>query len=134
MRGVVTSGGRVASTPSPTQEFFEALPQRSGDPLLAKVSGTLRFDAETGDRIERWYVTLEKGSVKVSKRNARADAVIQIDGTLLDRIVTGQENAMAAFLRGAMIPEGDLALMLLFERIFSGPPRLPIERSARRSR
>jgi hypothetical protein len=72
--------------------------------------------------------------VKVSRRNARADAVVRIDRSLLDRIVTGQENAMAVFLRGAMIPEGDLALMLLFQRIFTGPPRLPIARSARSSR
>jgi putative sterol carrier protein len=122
----------MASTPSPTQEFFAALPQRSGDPLLAKVSGTLRFDTETGDRIEHWYVTLDRGAVKVSRRNAKADAVIRIDRSLLDRIVTGQENAMAVLLRGAMIPDGDLALMLLFQRIFSGPPRLPIERSSTR--
>ena len=122
----------MASTPSPTQEFFEALPQRSGDPLLAKVSGTLRFDTETGDRIEHWYVALDRGAVKVSRRNAKADAVIRIDRSLLDRIVTGQENAMAVLLRGAMIPDGDLALMLSFQRIFSGPPRLPIERSSTR--
>jgi putative sterol carrier protein len=124
----------MASSPSPTQEFFEALPQRTGDPLLAKVSGTLRFDAKDGDRIEHWYVTLDKGAVKVSKRNAKADAVIRIDRSLLDGIVTGHENAMAALLRGALIPEGDPALMLRFQRIFSGPPRLPTTPTARNTR
>ncbi len=124
----------MASSPSPTQEFFEALPQRTGDPLLAKVSGTLRFDAKDGGRIEHWYVTLDKGAVKVSKRNAKADAVIRIDRSLLDGIVTGHENAMAALLRGALIPEGDPALMLRFQRIFSGPPRLPTAPTARNTR
>jgi putative sterol carrier protein len=124
----------MASSPSPTREFFEALPERSGDPLLAKVSGTLRFDADDGERIEHWYITLDKGAVKVSKRNAKADAVIRIDRSLLDRIVTGQENAMAALLRGALIPEGDPALMLRFQRIFSGPPRLPTAPTGRDTR
>jgi putative sterol carrier protein len=121
----------MANSPSPTQDFFDALPERSGDPLLAKVAGTLRFDAKDGDRIEHWHVTLERGAVKVSKRNAKADAVIRIDRLLLDRIVTGQENAMAALLRGAFIPEGDPALMLRFQRIFSGPRRVPIAPTAR---
>ena len=121
----------MASSTSPTQAFFEALPERSGDPLLAKVSGTLRFDAKTGDRVEHWHVILERGAVKVSKRNAKADAVIRIDRSLLDRIVTGQENAMAALLRGAFVPEGDPALMLRFQRIFSGPQRVPTASTTR---
>jgi hypothetical protein len=36
--------------------------------------------------------------------------------------VTGRMNAMAATLRGVLDPEGDLGLVLLFQRLFPGPP------------
>jgi putative sterol carrier protein len=110
-------------TKSATEEFLESLPTRGPNPLLAKVSGTLRFDAVDGDRVEHWHVTFDKGSVRVSRRNAKADAVIRADRQMLDEIFSGRENAMAALLRGALIPEGDPALMLRFQRILSAFPR-----------
>jgi hypothetical protein len=30
-------------------------------------------------------------------------------------------NAMAAALRGALVPQGDLALVISFQRLFPGP-------------
>jgi hypothetical protein len=41
---------------------------------------------------------------------------------LFDGVVTGQTNAMAALLRGEVTFDGDPELMLLFQRIFPGPP------------
>jgi putative sterol carrier protein len=108
--------------PSATHTFFESLSQREREPLLAKLSGTIRFDAVGDDRVEHWYVTLDKGSVKVSHSKAKADAVIRADQSMLDGIFSGRENAMAAILRGALLPEGDAALLLRFERIFSAAP------------
>ena len=110
----------MATSASSAQEFFESLPNRGRQPLLAKVSGTLRFDALAEGRVEHWFVTLANGEVSVSRKNARADAVIRLPRALLDDIVAGRTNAMAALLRGAILPEGDPALMLRFERIFSG--------------
>jgi len=113
----------VPDPPSATQTFFESLSQRGHEPLLTKLSGTIRFDAVCDDRVEHWYVTLIKGTVKVSHSKATADAVIRADQSMLDGIFSGLENAMAAILRGALIPEGDAALLLRFERIFSAAPR-----------
>jgi hypothetical protein len=36
--------------------------------------------------------------------------------------VTGETNALAAYLRGAVEVEGDPELLLRFQRIFPGPP------------
>ena len=44
----------------------------------------------------------------MSSANDKADAVIRCDKALFDDIVTGQANAMAALLRGAIGVEGDL--------------------------
>jgi len=122
----------VATSASSAQDFFDSLPNRGREPLLAKASGTLRFDAVDDGRVEHWYVTMANGEVSVSRKNAKADAVIRLSRALLDEIVTGRANAMAALLRGAIIPEGDPALMLRFQRIFSGSqPRSAIETLSR---
>ena len=113
----------MATSASSVKDFFDSLPKREREPLLAKVSGTLRFDAVDDGRVEHWYVALANGEVSVSRKKAKADAVIRLPLALLDDIVTGRANAMAALLRGAIIPEGDPALMLRFERIFARSPR-----------
>jgi putative sterol carrier protein len=60
--------------------------------------------------------------VTLSRRNAKADCVVRLDRKLSDRIVIGEENAMAAVLRGAIRIEGDAGLLLSFQRLFPGPP------------
>jgi hypothetical protein len=95
--------------------------------LLAKVSGSIRFDAIDGERVEHWHVTLDRGTWRISRRNSKADAVVRGDHELFDAIFDGRENATAALLRGALIPEGDLGLLPRFERIFSArPPSDPV--------
>ena len=107
----------------PTAEFFDALAEREHEPLLEKASGTLRFDLKDGKRTDRWLVEVKKGDVAVSRRNVRADSVISTDKALFDGIASGRTNAMAALLRGAMGVEGDVQLLVLFQRLFPGPPR-----------
>jgi len=107
-----------------TTEFFEELAARGHEPALAKATGTLRFDLrDGGPRAERWLITISKGDVAVSHRNAKADCVVRADRTVFDRIASGETNALAAFLRGAMEVEGDRGLLLAFQRAFPGPPR-----------
>jgi putative sterol carrier protein len=128
----------VPSTPpNTTAEFFRELAAGGNQPLLGRASGTIRFDLADGDRVEHWYVTVKKGDISVSHRNNKADAVVGGDKALFDRITWGHENAMAALLRGAFAAEGDLALLLSFQRVFPGPPEahdLPAAGYARRVR
>jgi putative sterol carrier protein len=105
-----------------TTEFFDELGRRGHEPLLQTTTGTLRFDVADGDRVERWFVTIEKGDVTVSRKNAHADAVVSTDRAGADGMFSGKVNAMAAFLRGAIEPRGDLGLILAFQRLFPGPP------------
>lgn len=108
----------------PTGEFFRELAARGHEPLLGGHSGTVRFDLTDGDgaHVERWFVTVLKGDVTVSHKNAKADSRARVSKELFDRIASGHENAMAALLRGAFVPEGDLGLLLCFQRVFPGPP------------
>jgi putative sterol carrier protein len=121
-----------------TAEFFDALVERGHEPLLEKATGTLRFDLKDGKKTDRWLVAVAKGDLAVSRQNLRADCVVSADKAEFDDIASGKTNAMAALLRGAVSIEGDTQLMVLFQRLFPGPPRArkrrPTAASARRKR
>ena len=108
---------------SPTAAFFDDLAGRGREPLLKNTSGTIRFDLLVGKRVEHWSVTIDEGDVEVSHSRARADAVVRLKRSTLDGMVSGRVNAMAAVLRGELVPEGNLSLVILFQRVFPGPVR-----------
>jgi putative sterol carrier protein len=105
-----------------TTEFFEDLAARGHEPLLEKATGKLRIELSNGKRRAHWLVTVTKGDVTVSHANAKADCVVRMDQTLFEQIVSGRENAMAALLRGLVAVEGNPQLLVLFQRLFPGPP------------
>ena len=105
-----------------TTRFFEALGERGHEPLLEKAKGTLRFELRRGKQTDRWLVTIDKGDVSVSRRNAAADATLRATKELFDGLASGEVNTMAAVLRGAVEFEGDPELLVLFQRLFPGPP------------
>jgi putative sterol carrier protein len=105
-----------------TTRFFDALARRGHEPMLEKVRATVRFDLADDGRTERWLVSVDKGDVSVSRRNARADCVIRTDKELFQRLARGEVNAMAALLRGAIAVEGDPQLIVLFQRLLPSPP------------
>jgi putative sterol carrier protein len=110
-------------TTDATTQFFQELAARGHEPALEKVTGTLRFDLTGGERTTRWLITISKGDVDVSRRNAKADCVVRSDRMVFDRVASGEMNALVAFLRGALELEGDRWLLLPFQRLFPGPPR-----------
>jgi putative sterol carrier protein len=105
----------------PTAEFFEELAQREREPLLGTTKGTLRFDLRSGNKTEYWYISMAEGDVAVSHKRAAADATVRMDKRLFEGMVAGKVNAVAASLRGAIVPQGDLGLVLQFQRLFPGP-------------
>jgi hypothetical protein len=108
---------------SGARSFFGVLQARGHEPMLKGESGTLRFDVSGGPQVEHWFVTISDGNVAVSHRRTRADTVVRVDRDLFDRIAQGTANAMTAQLRGALVADGDLHLLLTFQRLFPGPPR-----------
>lgn len=125
-KGKPTSKGRSApkrSAPTATEEFFRQLSERGHEPILKGDSGTLRFDVDRGGQVERWFVTVASGDVSVSHARGRAGTVVKLDGELFDQLVAGTANAVSAQLRGVLMAEGDLHLMMVFQRLFPGPPR-----------
>jgi putative sterol carrier protein len=106
-----------------TAEFFDELTRRGHEPLLEKTSGTIRVDLRDGKKTERWLITIRKGALAVTRQNAPVDCVISADRALFDEIASGKTNAVAAMLRGAIGVEGDVPLLVSFQRLLPGPPR-----------
>jgi len=104
-----------------TTDFFTELDARRHDSRLQNATGTLRFDLTNGKRKARWLVTMKKGDVNVSHAGTKADCVTRMSQGLFDQIVTGEENAMAAVLRGEIGIEGEPHLLVLFQRLFPAP-------------
>jgi putative sterol carrier protein len=106
-----------------TTNFFQSLAAGAPHPELDKAKGTLRFDLTDGGKRARWLVELDHGNVAVSRRNAKADCVLRAEKAVFDRIASGEQNALAATLRGTVEIEGDAGLLLPFQRLFPDPPR-----------
>ena len=118
LRGGAGLGGSAMS-----EALFEELGRRGHEPLLEKVSGTIRFEIVDGKQTERWLVSIDKGDLSVSRKNVRADCTLRTDKAVFDRVASGKMNAMAATLRGDIALEGDSELLVPFQRLLPGPPR-----------
>ncbi|MEV0004062.1 SCP2 sterol-binding domain-containing protein [Micromonospora sp. NPDC050980] len=105
-----------------TTRFFEDLDRRGFDPLLVKTSGTVRFDLHEGAQTTHWLLEIERGNLRVRQADGEADTVVGTDPRLFGALVHGEENTVAALLRGDMTVVGDLRLVLQVERVFPGPP------------
>jgi putative sterol carrier protein len=101
----------------PTAAFFDALKQREHDPLLSGKQGSVRIEVANGGAIERWLVEYDDGAITVSKRNRVADTTVRADKQVFDRIASGEANAMAALLRGEVAAEGDMNVLIVFQRL-----------------
>ena len=103
---------------SATAEFFDGLAQRGHEPLLERATGTVRFDLVENGRDERWLVAVDKGDIVVSHRDGTADCTLRASRRLFEGVATGEVNAMAAVMRGAIQVDGDWHLLVLFQRVF----------------
>jgi putative sterol carrier protein len=104
-----------------TSEFFDDLGRRGHEPLLGRLSATLRFDIVHGRKTDRWLLAVSKGDLAVSRQNRKADCVLRAEKGLFDRVASGEQNAMAAVLRGELVIDGDWTLLVLAQRLFPGP-------------
>ena len=117
----------------PTTAFFEMLAARGEEPLLRKASGSTRFEIVDGKRTLIWRVSVDRGKIAVSQRNASADCVIRAQKDVFDRVASGRRNAVAAVLRGDLWADGDWRLLVRLQRLFPSSPQ-SLRSAARRRR
>jgi len=113
----------VSGSADATTRFFDELAARGHERGLEQTNGTIRFELAEGSRTAQWLVTIRRGDVSVSRADEAGDCTVRADRALFDGIASGEVNAMAALLRGALVIDGDSGLLLPFQRLFPGPPR-----------
>lgn len=113
-----------------TERFFEELGRRGNEPCLAGITGRVRFDVVGGRRTEHWLVRIDRGDITVTHRTGQADCTVKGDRELFDRLVRGEDNAMAATLRGALECAGEVDLLLAIQKLFPGRELTEREHSA----
>jgi len=118
-------------------EFFEELGHRGHEPLLERITATIRWDILDGDRVEQRSVHIEHGDLSTASGDVPADCVITAERAVCEELVSGRLTSLAAVLRGAAAVDGDPRLAVLGQRLFrrsqpaaSGPSGVPAERTA----
>jgi putative sterol carrier protein len=104
-----------------TSEFVENLSHKRHFPLLEKLEGVVRFDISNGEKTEHMPVRISHGDVELAKQTTHADCVIKADRALFNDILLGEENVMAALLRGAVQIEGDPHYVISLQRLLPDP-------------
>jgi hypothetical protein len=105
-----------------TAVLFDDLARRGHEPLLRGAVGTIRFELVSDAHVDIWAVRVDNGDVFVSRGELTAGCVVRCDKQLFDGIATGEVNAMAALLRGALAFKGDPELLVRLQRVFPPPP------------
>ena len=105
------------------ETFFAELSERGYEPLLRRVSGSVRFDLDLDKETDHWVITITKGKLSVAHGNDPADAVIHTGRHQFDRFLSGEARPMASLLRGLVGVEGDPELVVLTQRLFATADR-----------
>lgn len=84
--------------------------------------GSLRFEIVDAECVRQWTVSFDNGDLEVSQAESDTDAVLRADRALIDRAVRGEENLMAATLRGEVSYSGSIELISRMGRLLPGPP------------
>jgi hypothetical protein len=106
----------------PSESFFEEISRRGSDELLEGANGVIRFDIDDNGHSERWVVSIDDGALDVSHRNVTADTRVRLTRKTFEQVVAGKANVTAGVLQGAIVAQGDLELLIRFQRLFPGPP------------
>jgi putative sterol carrier protein len=106
---------------NPTDEFFDHLSHRGHEPLVARINGAMRFDIVHRGETDSYRLTIDRGHLAVTRDSGPADCVIRMDRRVMDTIVTGEANPLAALLRGALSAEGNPEMMVIFQRLLPPP-------------
>ena len=109
------------------QRFFERVGKQGHVRLLERTSGTILVELKDGGPAERWYITIARGDVSVSRKGVAPDCTIRTDGATFDAILAGQMSVMPAMLRGRIDVEGKVNLLAGLQAFFGPSERTTSE-------
>ena len=106
----------------PAASFLLNLEDAGPQPLVARARGTIMLELTSRGADDHWLVTLDDGRVEVVNRPGPADVVVRMRRELFASAALGRSNLWTAILRNDVSVEGDLHLLVVFQRLLPGPP------------
>ena len=97
------------------RDFFEGLPARADSSKLAGMNNTYLFDVEGAGM---WLVTIEDGVLSVREGDGEADTRITASEANFERILSGEQNATAAYMTGKLKIKGDMGAAMKLQKLF----------------
>jgi putative sterol carrier protein len=97
------------------REFFESLPARADSSKIAGMNNSFLFDIQDAGV---WLVTIEDGVLSVREGDGEADATISATEENFRRILTGEQNATAAYMTGKLKIKGDMGAAMKLQKLF----------------
>ena len=95
--------------------FFDALPARADPEQIAGIDHSYLFDI-AGEG--RWLVEVRDGTVKVSEGwEGAADVTFKTSPEMFERLASGQQNPMTAYLTGKIKVDGDIGAAMKLQKI-----------------
>jgi putative sterol carrier protein len=97
------------------REFFESLAHRADTSRIDGIDHSYLFDVE-GEGV--WFVEVRDGGVRVSEGAADADVTIAVSGETFERLVSGRQNPITAYMTGKLKISGDTGAALKLQKLF----------------
>jgi putative sterol carrier protein len=97
------------------REFFEGLPGRVSPEQARRLDASYRFDVEGAGS---WRVEPQGDQIVVTESDAPADCVINADEATFLGVLSGEQGAMGAYMRGKIRVEGSLGLAMRLRELF----------------
>ena len=97
------------------REFFDTLPTRVDSSKLGGMTNSYLFDI-TG--AGSWLVDIRDGNVTVTEGGGDADATITVSDENFQKLVSGQQNPMTAYMTGKLKIKGDMGAAMKLQKLF----------------
>ena len=97
------------------REFFETLESRVDPAKAAELNNSYLFDIEG---VGRWTVDVTGGTLRVSEGGEDADCVISASEDTFQGIASGEQDAMAAYMRGRLKVRGNMGAAMKLSKLF----------------
>ncbi|MEU8254482.1 SCP2 sterol-binding domain-containing protein [Micromonospora inaquosa] len=103
------------------EQYLEKLDTGRRPDLPETTAGTVRLDARDDGSTDHWYLTIADQHVQVTRSADDAELVVRADRAVFDRMARGELHPGAGLLRNELTVQGNVQLLMLLRRIFSGP-------------
>jgi putative sterol carrier protein len=97
------------------REFFETLEARAEPGRIRGIDHSYLFDIEGEGQ---WLVDVRGESIRVTEGAGDADVTITVGSETFDRIASGRQNPVTAYMSGKLKISGDTAAALKLQKLF----------------